>query len=63
MQTVWTQFSPHNVAFDQGPHCLLTRMFMGNTIKVNSFSRNSLNWKWTLGNDRDGQFHWSIRIK
>ena len=53
-----------NAASDQGLHCLLTRISVLITLKLNIFTRNvkcktKKNKKWTNPNEEDRQIHWS----
>ena len=50
------------VVSDQFQHCVLTGIFIQNTIKVQTFSRNLLKSKWTHPNDKYEQVQWSKRV-
>ena len=54
---------PQNAASDLGLHCLLTVISIQKIIKVKTFIRNPQNYKWTHPNDKEGQVHWSKRLK
>ena len=57
--------APQTMESDQKSiYSLLTGISMQNTVKVKiMLTKNSLNYTWTLSNDKDGQVQWSQRVK